>query len=561
VRISILSTNDLHGQLDPLVRYTSDTSPRPYRVGGAEALAATIAELRATNPEGTVLVDAGDFIQGSLLSNHFEGAPVAAFFETLGYDAVTIGNHEFDFGPAGNRDAPPGPGTDPLGALKAWCRLGPPVLSANIARSDGQTIRWPGVRSHEVVTRNGVRLGLIGVTTPETAVTTMPALVQGLRFGALAATVAAEARALRSRRVAVIVVLAHADGECRGQGPGTCTGEIFEDLIDRLPLGLVDVVVAGHSHQAIAQRFKNVYVVEACSRGLAVGQVELVVDRDRGRVLLDRSRALAPTRVCHDVFERTMSCGERDGGRIVRNPLLAKHEDLVRRVNTALDRYRIEIRAKAERVLARAAKTVRHHRSELSETGTLFARALLEAVPGADFAVLQPGGVRADLPAGDIRYGDLFDAFPFENHLATVRVSGTQLKAILAHLVARGRGIPLVAGLKVRLRCGPPQEIASLADGEGRPLDGDRLYTVVLNDFLVKGGDGLGPLLDTVLPANKHTYADLLVREEIAKFLLRAKSPLNGPDNPVMPADDPPVSFEEGPCAKARPRVSSPCGD
>ncbi|MFZ5785132.1 MAG: metallophosphoesterase, partial [Acidobacteriota bacterium] len=99
VTVTILATNDLHGQLEPLVRYTREAPPRRYRVAGAEALAATLGSLRARDPGGTIVLDAGDFMQGSLTSNRHEGRPVRELLALLRYDAVAIGNHEFDFGP------------------------------------------------------------------------------------------------------------------------------------------------------------------------------------------------------------------------------------------------------------------------------------------------------------------------------------------------------------------------------------------------------------------------------------------------------------------------------
>jgi 5'-nucleotidase len=264
-------------------------------VGGAEALAATVASLRASNPSGALLLDAGDSIQGSLVSNTFEGRPVRELLEQLGYAAVAIGNHEFDFGPRGpgpgdsapSRSAPGG--GDPTGALKAWiggARF--KALAANIIdRSTGRPVDWPNLQPTAVIERAGVRVGVIGVTTPATEVTTMPAHVSGLRFSPMLEAVRRHAARLRASGVGVVVVLAHAGGSC-GR---SCSGEIFSDLLDHLRPGEVDAVIAGHTHRGIWRRYRGIPVVEACSRGVALARVDLEVDRARNRVVSARGPA------------------------------------------------------------------------------------------------------------------------------------------------------------------------------------------------------------------------------------------------------------------------------
>ena len=228
VQLTILTTNDFHGQLEPLRRYTDEPSPRAYRVGGAEALAATIAELRAADPQGSLLLDGGDFMQGSLLSNHYEGAPVGELFKLLSYNAVAVGNHEFDYGPVGAPDAPPGSGADPRGALRAWIsRAAFPVLSANLHLADGSSPTWTNFHASALVRRRGVAVGLIGLTTPETAVTTMPAFAEGLVFEAWLPAVLREARQLRARGAQLVILLAHGEAECRRPDASSCRGELF----------------------------------------------------------------------------------------------------------------------------------------------------------------------------------------------------------------------------------------------------------------------------------------------------------------------------------------------
>ena len=555
VTLTILSTNDLHGQLDPILHWAGATR---LRVGGAQALAATVAELRAQNPQGTVLVDAGDFMQGTLLSGHTEGAPVRDLFHLLGHDAVTVGNHEFDFGPVGSRSPDLTPGLDNRGALKAWARKASfPVLTANITDLQGRPLSWPNVRSSVLLTRKGVRLGLLGLTTPATARSAMPAMVRGLKFQPLLVAAEREAARLRAKGAQVVVAVTHAGGECGSRDAGQCTGELFKDLLSRIKPGLVDVVIAGHTHQCIWHRSGDVLLAEACSHGKALGRVELTVDRRTGRVVPGSSRALPPVNVCHDVFSGTGECDAPTsgaGGPVVQNPLMAKHGQVVRAAGRIVEKYRAGIRGLEQRKLAVVARTLRHDRFSSSEVASYFARAMVEAVPGADFAVLNSGGVRANLPAGTITHRHVFEAMPFENRVATARLTGAQLRRLLEVGTANSFGIFQVAGLRLKVRCGDPIRVTSVTDAAGQPLEPRRLYTVVLNDYLLTGGDGVDVVMSQVPDCRKKIHGGLLIREIIARKLRASEGPINPADDPVVSASDPPVVTVNGPCRKTRKR-------
>src|SRR5262245_23643252 len=151
VDITIVGTSDLHG-----------------RVGTLPLLGGYLGAIRAKNPDGVVLVDAGDMFQGTLESNMNEGAAVIDAYKVLGYDAVAIGNHEFDYGPVGDaatvrKGAKPGPEQDSRGALKArvlQAKGAFPVLAANLLE-DNHPLDWPNVAPSVIVTKHGVSVGIV----------------------------------------------------------------------------------------------------------------------------------------------------------------------------------------------------------------------------------------------------------------------------------------------------------------------------------------------------------------------------------------------------------------
>jgi 5'-nucleotidase len=577
----ILSLNDFHGHLAPHRVRTYETPGRMVRVGGAAALVATVAEIRRQRQGAVLMLDAGDFMQGSVLSNSFEGAPVRALYRRLGVDAAAIGNHEFDFGPRGPKGTG---GPDPLGALKAWARGAPfPLLSANLTVRSGAKVRWPdNVRAATLVRRAGVTVGVIGLTTRSTPGSTHPANLRALRFAPLAPAVLARARELRRRGAEAVVLLAHVGGACPPAAPAAasaerppptapsppppptsspapspdgrgCRGPIAR-LVRALPRGTVDAVLAAHSHRCFWHRIRGVPVVQAGAQGIALGRVELRVG-PRGA----SARALPPRLVCHDVFSDDGGCEAhlRVGtprGTVTPSPLLARHARRVADIRRVLQGYRRRLRPRPDQVIARAAAPIPHHRHAPSPMGQRVAEILHRAVPGADAALVNAGGVRAGLPAGPITHRDLYRVFPFDNQLAWAEVTGRELRRLVQGYLGReGGGLLLVSGLRYRVRCGDPdtpKRLVAVTDARGRPLRDDRRYRVVLSDFLLQGGDGFAAVLARVPASHKKILSGRLVRDAIRRYVRAHPGPLRPPAAF-------PVTVENGPCAP-RPRPRTP---
>ncbi|MES1157826.1 MAG: metallophosphatase, partial [Haliangium ochraceum] len=271
----MIGTNDLHGHLESLPIF-----------GG---FVANLRRVRAEDGGAVVLVDAGDMFQGTLESNLNEGAAVVRAYGALGYAAVAVGNHEFDYGPVGPAvSMAPGQerGEDPRGALRARAAEAPfPFLDANLVdTATGRPPAWNNVTPGVVRELDGVEVGVLGVTTIGTARSTLAANFAGLAVTPLAPAIEATAADLRRQGASVVIALAHAGGDChRFDDPGdlrTCDSheEIFE-VARALPAGTVDLIVAGHTHKGIAHRVNGIPIVEAFANGRAFDRVDLTIDR------------------------------------------------------------------------------------------------------------------------------------------------------------------------------------------------------------------------------------------------------------------------------------------
>lgn len=516
VMLSIVGTNDLHGGI----------LPRNGR-GGLALLGGYLKNLRASRARdggAVLLIDAGDTFQGTLESNLTEGASVVAAYNALGYTAAAVGNHEFDFGPAGAAATPRTPTDDPRGALKARASEAKfPFLAANlIEAASGQAVSWPNVTPTAVVEAAGVKVGIIGVMTSEALTSTIAANVGGLTVAPLAGTIRAHATALRAQGAAVVIVTAHAGGRCsrldRPEDLSSCesSSEIFR-VARELPRGLVDVIVAGHTHAAIAHEVEGIAITEAFSGGRAFGRVDLAVDRRANRVA--RTRIFSPRDLCAREDPTTRTCPPAAAaGTLVQ----AEYENAPVIPDAAIERVLAPALEQARTLKARpigiVLDTPIRRLEPDSPLGNLFTDALLASVPGADVALHNSsGGLRADLPRGPLTYGSVYEVMPFDNVVVTARLTGRQLEQVFAASLQRSRQPLGFSGIRVRARCSGGALDLALMRPSGVLIKNDEPLQVVVSDFLATG------MLAPVIPAGAVSGQDAapLMRDVFAEYLGR----------------------------------------
>jgi 2',3'-cyclic-nucleotide 2'-phosphodiesterase (5'-nucleotidase family) len=511
ITLSIVGTSDLHGRLEVLPAF-----------GG---YLANLRRARARDGGAVLLVDAGDMFQGTIPSNLAEGAPVVKAYGLLGYAAVAIGNHEFDFGPAGPAPTARGPGDDPRGALKARAAEAPfPFLAANLidsATGAAPSPPWANVRPTALVTVGRLKVGVVGVTTAATARTTLAANFVGLATRPLAPAVADAARALRRQGATIVVALAHAGGVCRSfddpaaRAGCAADGEIFQ-VARALPAGAVDAIVAGHTHQGVAHVVAGIPIVQSFANGRAFGRIDATVDPATGRVIA--ARIFSPQGICDPDRCRAESY---EGAPIVPDGAVA----------AAIAPALAAAQARRDQPLGVTATAPirRAHKTE-SPLGNLVADLMRAARPEADVALTNGGGLRADLPAGPLRYGALFEAQPFDNTFAILPISGAELAAVVTRNLGRDGGIISISGFRARARCAGGTLTATLSREDGRPIGPDQRLTLATSNFLATGGDGL---LATDVAARAAVDEGSSIREALAAQLTKRKTPVR-PDDPAL---------------------------
>jgi len=481
-RLRIIGTNDLHGGLEP------KADANGVLRGGAAYEAAVIEKARTECAPSceTILLDAGDLFQGTPISNLAYGRPVVEIYNRMGYTAAALGNHEFDWG------------VDTLRARMRDAKYA--VLSANLKFADGRDVPW--MRADTIVVRGKTKVGIIGITTPETKTSALPAIVKPFRFDDPATVIDSHAKALRARGADVIVVVAHEGGFCNMKdGVEQCTGDIFD--IAAKVTEKVDLIVSGHSHSLINTRVNGIPIVQARYTAQAVDVVDIPLDAN----------------------------GKPSG------PAVAD----VRSVTTAS----ITPFAPVDSIVSKAAKLVAPVanrriatiREGLGRTGSqyplgnLIADAHRWAAKG-DIAVTNNHGIRAILPAGEITYGKLFEIQPFANTLYRMRMTGAQVREYFEKLIDMDELQVHVSGIAIGYNPDLPkgQRITSIRLPAGRTLNENAFYNVIANNFMATGGSNMGPPDGTRI-----TPLSIVDLDALINYVKTLRSPITPPaDNRIF---------------------------
>jgi len=498
-KITIAAITDFHGALEPVKALSADG--KTVLAGGAANLAAHVSALRASISGPFLLLDGGDLFQGTMESNLFEGSPVIRLYNYLGVAAAALGNHEFDFGPVGEKAVPRTPEDDPRGALKERAAEATfPILAANVVDENGNTPTWARASTLKVV--DGVKVGLIGASTMKTPSTTNRLNLGGLTFTDPVPAIVREAAILRSQGAEVLVLTMHEGGGCddnhldRQDDLSSCTIKDVFEIVQSLPEGTLDVVVAGHTHRGVAKRIGRTVILQAFSSGQYLAWAEVDLSASRAK---PEAKGLAE--VCGNVLAYQIGSETRrtcDGYRLKKlkgeleaatflGKEIAPDVEASRLIEKELSEVK-ELKNKPLEVTALTPFTGSY--GEESALGNLVADATKASFDGASIGLANGGGLRAPLPARALRYGDIFSVLPFDNQLAVMQVNGEEIRRMIELGISGKQGALLWSGLSFYAKgC----EVVEANVG-GEALSPVRVYSLATSDFLALGGSGLNAI-------------------------------------------------------------------
>lgn len=458
-QLTVLHTNDFHARFEPISKYDSGCSAEDNQegkcFGGSARLMSAITEARSR--AGTsILVDGGDQFQGTLFYTYYKGKLAAEMMNAMGYDAMTVGNHEFDDGPevlAGFID-----------------NVNFPVLMSNadITREPALADKLP---KSTIIERGGEKIGLIGVTPDDTGELASPG--DNITFSDPVAAVQEQVDLLTAQGVNKIIVLSH-------------SGYAVDQRIAANTTG-VDIIVGGHS---------NTYLSNTSDRAegpypTMVGSTAILSAYAYGKFLGELNATF------NDAGELISAVGEP----LIMDAAVHEHEATKVRVAEAaipLEEIRNKVVAHTDQAINGAREACRAMECEM---GNLIADAMLARVAsqGISIAIQNGGGIRASIDAGDVTMGEVLTVLPFQNTLSTFYVTGETILAALENGVSEveeGAGrFPQVAGLKYSFdpKAAPGARVSDVMvnqNGSWVSLDMAAEYGVVSNNYVRNGGDG-----------------------------------------------------------------------
>ncbi|MBU6374550.1 MAG: 5'-nucleotidase C-terminal domain-containing protein [Bdellovibrionales bacterium] len=579
--IVIMGLNDFHGALLPLEMRSKESDEKQrvnYRAGGAAMLASYVDILRGTFGPNFFILDAGDEFQGTLESNASEGKPIVEFFNRIGVSAAAVGNHEFDFGPEG--DVPVGaPGSDLRGALKARMKEAKyPYLSANMSYRDGRPLDFPNLYPSVMLQAGRLKVGVVGLSTVMTPVTTRPEFVKDLQFSAGAEATLRESKKLRAQGAHLVVVVAHAGLRCErrrpepgllrrpGDNEGACDpDEEITEMIEALPTGTVDAVISGHTHTVVHHFVRGIPVIQAGASGQYFNLVYLTWNWKEKRLVTSEMAIEGPVPICEKVFDGQGDCnGVRTAPRTGRGKLSTpKFHGATMKPSSSISKWLVgvdhEVTQLKKKVVGTASRPLEHVRERESPLGNLITDAMREAMK-ADIAITNPGGIRSSIDSGPIQYEDVFRAFPFDNDIRVVEMNEDEIRLMLRVAQSGARGYFPVSGLKLTLlhphvsaegtdlngnkKIDPWEmnRLVAVTLPDGTPLKKGKLYRVAIPDFLLSGGDDMGYAMDRIPKSRVLQVGGTYMRDALVDKLARDGA-VNSAESPLVKPEAPRVTY------------------
>jgi len=552
VPITILATNDIHGGVEPGFHKTSGS-----KIGGMEFFSGVVKAIRkgvAAHGGGTLVVDAGDQFQGTLISNMSEGELTFKLMDEVGYDAVVPGNHDYDFGPKGwLKDRATAPGENPREVIEGLARqVRFPLLSANTylvpslvdvrtgakveaasnscATATGVRVDWgraqrPAFLKPYVIREiRGVRVALIGMDNPATANMTTASNVSDLCFRDPVEQYAETARSIGDQADVFVLIIHGADS------PGNFELSDWVRFILRGKKARLDAVVAGHTHMIQKSFVDGVPIIQSGSGGERFGRIDFVVDSKTRQIVSRDTQVVSGVALLHEACDapKAVFCEKKEAGVYYDQNPVTQSDAAAKLIAAA----RAEIEPIAHRKLFVATENLKRSRTSESPMSNLLTDAL-KRTSGADIAFLNTGGIRADLPAGDVSYENFFEVLPFGNSAVVAEpMDVDRLLRLLQRSIATcgDYGALMQSGLRVKFErdCGANTgavdlhaKLLRVETVSGDVIFDDRrgyvrkgaVFRVATLDFLLDGGSGYSDFKGIPKTQDLGIIRERLVRE------------------------------------------------
>ncbi|RKY61230.1 MAG: multifunctional 2',3'-cyclic-nucleotide 2'-phosphodiesterase/5'-nucleotidase/3'-nucleotidase [Candidatus Neomarinimicrobiota bacterium] len=510
LKVVTIFTNDIHGGIDR--REAGFINPDfPPMLGGGAAAGRYIRQERAKAEKqgwGFLLLDAGDIYQGTPVGTKTKGEAVIEYMNSVGYDALSVGNHDFDNG------------WHNLKHLSEMANF--PFLASNLfSKTTGEIVDF--VKPYIIKEIQGIKIGIIGTTLQSTPGMSFPEHVEGLDFRSEAEGIEKYIPILRNQGVNMIIVVTHAwlaydpvegykemlareaeDENNTGYYSSSSAQEIAHNVSG------IDVMFSGHVHHGIYAPWEDpvnhTLIFQNYANGSNLGHVNFYIHRKTGTLagydFVSDDGALF-TLFEDDFFPDTV--------------IASKIAKQVKKAEAGFDE-----------IIGTSTGPITRSGSGESPMGDLVVDAM-RSISQADIAFSNFGGVRADLPAGAITPRQIFSVMPFGNRIVVMNVTGKFLRDLVEDRVSGNSRGMLISGAEIIIDRSKPNgsRVKSFRIG-GKAIDDNKEYTLAVTDYLAEGNSGYERL--TEISPDRVNYSGVLLRQALIDYISQ--------NSPIVPKTD-----------------------
>ncbi|MCD4786421.1 MAG: bifunctional metallophosphatase/5'-nucleotidase [Candidatus Eremiobacteraeota bacterium] len=458
--LTILHTNDMHGHAEAFInKEVSDDE-----IGGLSHLGSAIEKERGKDPENTLLLDAGDISSGGPVSDFYEAIPMVDAMNQIGYDAMTVGNHDLDLGRLA------------LENIAERARF--PILSANLIDKTPGDLKK--VKPYMFKQVGDLKVGILGLTTPDTATMLVKEDRDKIAFASVEATAKKHIPEMRDDGADLIVVLSHLGIEKDRELAGKVDG--------------IDVIVGGHSHTEM-KKFEEVngtVITQAGGFSMNLGKLDLDVEKTDGK-----ARVVG-----------------------VKSKLIPINKDIKpdREVEKIIKAYADKLAPIMERVVGRTETSLTQRDYHIYKEESVLANFATDAIrkkTGADFCILSPSCLRCNINEGEIKVEDIHKVFPWKNKISIVEMKGKDIKNLMEEMLSGPANGLAISGMKLEqdLSKSQGEQIVRAKTLDGESLDPEKTYTVATRDWFADGNVALRSFEKAISRRETEALRDILINE------------------------------------------------
>ena len=548
-RIAIVATNDIHGHILPTSTFYPD-SDKILRSGGVNLMSTYIRTLYKEWQNNLIWLDSGDQFQGTLESNMFLGEPIVKFFNFMNFTnrmGAIVGNHDFDFGYDTMR--------------KIFSLADFPYLTANVYnKSNHEYWNMTDVEKSKIFKVGSLNVGVIGLTTIQTPFTS--ALnVSALDFRAYKRITIDESVKLRRAGADIVLLACHVGMFCTSglrselaklmmrnkdtKQNNTCNpADELHAFIDKLPKGVIDAVLGGHTHTIVHHWVNEIPIIIGDMYARHFNILYLTYDKLNRKLLTSETQIEGPVPVCERLYPNERTCYDDNTlsgffnftnetefynfswhGKIIEEDLQLK--DHLNPYFEIVERFT----SRQIAVIVRPMEVTKKIESNLCN----FVSDAMQAATGSDLVILNRGVIRRNWDAGILTYNVLFETIPIDNYVVTFEMTGREFIETMKIIQRGAMGYYSTAGIQ-QVICKERRAILDIRLINKTEIDEERKYTIATTNFMVYGGDDFHEVVNLYTPKNIKNFT--ILRDIVYNYAMEKKV-LNSLEEPCIKEDEP----------------------